>query len=608
MKFMLTILLLMVTAVFADTAHQTDWSGGSGEPGPVSEWLNSFNNSDEIVYAEAPGVLSLSAGMLTNAATEIEASAMYSICAYAEDVDMDGDMDILAASFVDNKILWWENLNDGISWESHLVASNLAGAFGAVCADVDNDGDNDILGTAMGADMVIWWENLDGLGTSWNEHMIDDSLDGAKGIAVVDMDEDGMIDVVASAKSGDQVVWYRNNGSGTSWTKHIIAPDFDCAMSVYPIDFDNDGDWDILSAAKLDGAVRWYENADGSGTTWTEHSVSEDLYYARGAYAGDIDGDGDVDVLSAGGISKSSGEVCWWENTDGTATNWEHHVIDPEFNGPFSILQFDVDQDGDLDAVSGSLTENIICWWENKDSGNSWEKHTLCNYYAPGIISAADLTGDGSIELFAGSLYSFNITWWRTYGYQPEGWLVSSILDTGEDSEWNTLEWNANVPGATSLGVSMRSSWNENDLGEWSDTVYTSPADLSAMISDNDRFVQYCIVMKSESNDTTPSLEQIQISWNPMSINGNDIQLNELLISAGNPSGADLAVRCLLTEAQTAQLILFDLSGRAIYTTGDIPMSKGQNEFVVQDLSDGLYFARLNLEDRSINARVTVLH
>ncbi|MCK5035829.1 MAG: T9SS type A sorting domain-containing protein, partial [Candidatus Sabulitectum sp.] len=261
-----------------------------------------------------------------------------------------------------------------------------------------------------------------------------------------------------------------------------------------------------------------------------------------------------------------------------------------------------------LDAVSGSLTENIICWWENKDSGNSWEKHTLCNYYAPGIISAADLTGDGSIELFAGSLYSFNITWWRTYGYQPEGWLVSSILDTGEDSEWNTLEWNANVPGATSLGVSMRSSWNENDLGEWSDTVYTSPADLSAMISDNDRFVQYCIVMKSESNDTTPSLEQIQISWNPMSINGNDIQLNELLISAGNPSGADLAVRCLLTEAQTAQLILFDLSGRAIYTTGDIPMSKGQNEFVVQDLSDGLYFARLNLEDRSINARVTVLH
>ena len=64
----------------------------------------------------------------------------------------------------------------------------------------------------------------------------------------------------------------------------------------------------------------------------------------------------------------------------------------------------------------------------------------------------------------------------------------------------------------------------------------------------------------------------------------------------------------LLTEAQTAQLILFDLSGGAIYTTGDIPMSKGQNEFVVQDLSDGLYFARLNLEDRSINARVTVLH
>ena len=114
--------------------------------------------------------------------------------------------------------------------------------------------------------------------------------------------------------------------------------------------------------------------------------------------------------------------------------------------------------------------------------------------------------------------------------------------------------------------------------------------------------------MQSEFNDTTPSLEQIQISWNPLSINGDDTQLNELLITTGNPAGATLAVNCMLTEVQTAQFILFDLSGRAVYTTGDIPMNKGRNEFVVQDLSDGLYFARLNLEDRSINARVTVLH
>ncbi len=608
MRFMLTILLCTVTVVFAVTAQQTDWSGGPGEPGPVLEWENSFNSSDEVVYTETPGVLSLAAGILTDAATEIEASAMYSICAYAEDVDLDGDMDIIATSFVDNKILWWENLNEGISWQSHSISSNLDGAFGAVCADVDNDGDNDILGAAMGADMVIWWENLDGIGTSWDEHMIDDNLDGAKSVAVVDMDEDGLIDVVASAKSDDQVVWYRNNGSGVSWTKHIIVSDFDCAMSVYPFDFDNDGDWDVLSAAKLDGAVRWFENTNGSGTTWTEHSVGEDLYYARGACAGDIDGDGDADVFSANGISKSSGTVCWWENTDGTATNWIQHVIDPEFHGPFSMLQFDVDQDGDLDAISGSLSENIICWWENQNSGTAWEKHILCNYYAPSIISAADLNGDGSIELFAGSLYSFNITWWKTYGYQQEGWLVSSILDTGEDSEWNTLEWTADVPETTSLGISMRSSWNENDLGEWSDTVYTSPADLSAMISDSDRFVQYCIVMKSESNDTTPSLEQIQISWDPLSIHRDDTQLNELLITTGNPAGATLAVNCLLTEAQTAQLILFDLSGKAVYTTGHLQMNKGQNEFIVRDLSDGLYFARLNLEDRSINARVTVLH
>lgn len=609
MKLSLAVILALTsTLLLAESEYQTDWSGGPGSSGPVLQWTDLFSSSESIEYAASPGSASLEWGKLTDAGQPIENSTLLFTNTYSEDVDNDGDIDILVTSTLDNMVLWWENQNDAGSWESHLVATNISGAFGAVCADVDNDGDNDILVAAMTADDVIWWENTDGTGTTWDEHVIDDNLDGAKGIAAVDMNQDGQIDIAVAAKAADVIVWYQNMGSGSAWIKHEITSDYDCAMSVFPSDIDQDGDWDILSAAKLDGTVNWFENVDGAGTTWENHAIEEELYYARGANASDIDGDGDIDILTSGGVSKSSGEIAWYENTNGTGTDWEKHVIESDFFGPFSILQYDIDQDGDPDAVSGSLYDNNICWWENINDGSDWERQVVCSYSAPAIISAADLTGDGRIELFAGSLNSFDITWWRTFGYHQEGSLVSTILDTTGDSEWNTLNWTSDTPDETALGISMRSSWDENDLGEWSDTVYTSPVDLSSLIADNDRFVQYSVCMLSETSENTPSLEEIQISWNPLSIEGNEFCLDELLVLQGNPAGSNLAIMCNLSEAQTAQLTLYDLSGRAVFDTGESQMNQGQNQFNIASLSNGVYFAGLNLKNKRITARFTVIN
>ena len=609
MKMVLFLFLICTYTVFAESADQTDWSGGSVEPGPVSSWSDEFSSSEAVEFTETPGSILLLWGKLTNSSTAIQNSSLYAVGAYPGDVDMDGDIDVLAASSVDNLVLWWENVDgSATSWQSHLITNDLSGAWGVVCADIDNDNDQDLFVSAMGAGVVLWFENTDGIGTSWIEHQIDGSFDGAKAIIAIDMDEDGSIDVAAAAKTDNQVVWYRNEGSGTSWTKNIIVDDYSGANSVYACDFDTDGDWDILSVAKSAKAVRWYENSNGAGTEWTEHSIGEDFTNARTAEACDIDGDGDADVIAAGGISKASGEICWWENTDGAATLWTQHSIDDDFQGPYTVLHCDMDQDGDPDVVAGSLTENAICWWENNGTGSSWVEQKLCDYFAPRTVSSADLNGDGNQEIFAGSLYSLEITWWNTFGHLPEGSLVSSILDTGEDSEWNTLEWTSDTPSGTSVGISMRSSWDETDLGEWSDTVYSSPADLSSMINDTDRFVQYSVVMQSESPEVTPVLEHIQISWNPLSIGGDDIHNFELTVAQGNPSGHNLTIRCILPETQTAQLTLYDLSGRAIYATGNVTMDKGQNDFNVQEIPDGLYFARLNLENNSISTRVTVLH
>jgi hypothetical protein len=71
----------------------------------------------------------------------------------------------------------------------------------------------------------------------------------------------------------------------------------DGATSVYAADVDGDGDMDVLSASEYDDKIAWYEN-DGQ-QHFTIHTITDAADGARSVYATDVDGDGDMDVLSA---------------------------------------------------------------------------------------------------------------------------------------------------------------------------------------------------------------------------------------------------------------------------------------------------------------------
>ena len=74
---------------------------------------------------------------------------------------------------------------------------------------------------------------------------------------------------------------------------------------------DGDGDIDVLSASVDDAKIAWYEN-DGS-ENFTEHviSISTSATWANSVYAEDVDGDGYMDVLSA---SEFDDKIAWYEN------------------------------------------------------------------------------------------------------------------------------------------------------------------------------------------------------------------------------------------------------------------------------------------------------
>ena len=73
-------------------------------------------------------------------------------------MDGDGDMDVLSASQLDNKIAWYEN--DGSqTFALHTISTAASGARSVFAADVDGDGDLDVLSASGNDDKIAWYED-----------------------------------------------------------------------------------------------------------------------------------------------------------------------------------------------------------------------------------------------------------------------------------------------------------------------------------------------------------------------------------------------------------------------------------------------------------------
>ena len=296
---------------------------------------------------------------------------------YAADLDDDQDIDILAAAVYADEIAWWENVDgDGLTWAKHTVDGDFDLAGGVYAEDVDGDGDLDVLGAAGYDDDITWWENKKGEAEDWKdrwtEHAVDEDFDFAWCVYAVDLDGDEDMDILGAAHSingvgSDEIAWWENmDGVGTTWMKHTVDGDFWEALCVYAEDLDGDGDMDVLGAAVAADDITWWENRGGEAgdwkDNWTEHTIAGNADGAVWVYAMDMDADGDIDVL---GAAYYANDMIWWENMRGDGKTWREHVIDGDYANAHGIHATDVDGDGDPDVLGASVGLSDITWWEN---------------------------------------------------------------------------------------------------------------------------------------------------------------------------------------------------------------------------------------------------
>ncbi|MGB0950189.1 MAG: T9SS type A sorting domain-containing protein, partial [Marinirhabdus sp.] len=165
--------------------------------------------------------------------------------------------------------------------------------------------------------------------------------------------------------AADKVVWFENaNGLGNFGAEQLISDQVDGVLSVYLADFDGDGDLDVASSSFGDDKIIWFENTDGQGSYTQEHLISTALDKPPDVVANDVDNDGDLDLLAIG--RDATEMVVWFENLDGSGTFSDLNIITTQVSGARYVTAGDVDGDGDDDVVYSSYNNRLVAWHENQ--------------------------------------------------------------------------------------------------------------------------------------------------------------------------------------------------------------------------------------------------
>ncbi len=293
----------------------------------------------------------------------------------SEDIDGNGSMDVVGSAVHASQMAWWSNDDGtGLVWTKHVIDSDYADATRVASADMDGDGDMDVLAASWWRDEVSWWENTDGVGETWTKWIIDYGLLGTREVVPCDVDGDGYMDVMGQAVYDHEVYWWRNtDGSGETWTVNVISSVAGSGPRCLDAgDIDGDGDLDAVVGMWGTREYVWYENLDGVGMLWSSKKLiwdGVDDNCPSDVEVTDLDGDGDADVAIA--VSNSGGDLLWCENVSGTGETWDSHYIDEGSNSPTSVSAVDLNQDGVNDLAVVLSAGQMVYWWDLEDEMSS---------------------------------------------------------------------------------------------------------------------------------------------------------------------------------------------------------------------------------------------
>lgn len=349
---------------------------------------NTPKSSDGIYWLEGPN---WALRRISNPSTPIR----WSLSLSTDDIDNDGDIDVVALSFDNSNVYLALNpLSQGGDinepWPTKIILNSPGirrDGERVELTDIDQDGYKDVIFLrGKPPEVHILFNPTEKIADSWEDKIV--GIHGgsdAHDVYTADVDLDGDLDIITA--SGDQtwkgsVFWFENpNGLSKEkgWRRHKISSHNANFGGLQIADVNQDSFPDILVTEShgTPGHVMWYQNPIlSSKKQWRQYKIDQQNFPHAGLLF-DVNGDGKKEywVPDATHDGRKKGGIVYYQLIDAKNNQWSKHIVayPPEVGR--QCYAYDMDNDGDLDVISTAELDkvskmNSIVWWENKMKDN----------------------------------------------------------------------------------------------------------------------------------------------------------------------------------------------------------------------------------------------
>jgi len=277
-------------------------------------------------------------------------------------------------------------------------------------------------------------------------------------VCIVDLDKDGLPDILASDDHLNAIVWLRQVSRG-KFVESVLADNLPGVVHMEAVDMNNTGHLDLLVACMGEvfpnndkiGSVIILEN-DGH-QHFTRHVIADHIARVTDVQAADFTGSGRLD-LAVAQFGYDQGEIRWMRNLGNW--NFESHIL-LSLSGTINVCVADMTGHGHKDIVavvsqqyeeiylfendgSGNFTNKVIFGSTNEDYGSSGI--SLCDINHDGRPDILYTNGDGFAYADPGLRPWHGVQWLENLGngffkYHRIGNLAGAYAPIGVDLDGN---------------------------------------------------------------------------------------------------------------------------------------------------------------------------